>query len=38
MKVMSQLSPSISDIWADTDYIGLLSTDVFRIMYSGKKT
>ena len=31
-------SPSISDIWADKDYIGLLSTDVFRIMYSGKKT
>ena len=37
MKVMSQLFPSISDIWADKDYIGLLSTDVFRIMYSGKK-
>ena len=33
---LKDLSTSISDVWANKDYIGRLSADVFRIMYSGK--
>ena len=34
---LKNLSTSISDGWADKSYIVRLSTDVFRIMYSGKR-
>ena len=35
-KRKSQVHDVVSDVWADKDWIGQLSVNVFRIMYFGK--